>query len=203
MTDPTNGAPAFVVVSPGTAAERRVPVPGRIFIGRQCAGIEPDARILIDDFSISRTHLEIRLDADRNMAFVIDTSTNGTYLNGSRLGRALPTQIKSGEVHPYAVTTTTRIDVLPDLPTVAESGIEGFELSAWHALWAPKDTPEAIRNTLAEALQAALKDPLVIERFASLGTAPVSADLATPAALDARFKSEVDRLTKLIEGSSK
>ena len=97
MADPRRAAPAFVVVSPGTSGERRAPVPGRIFVGRQCAGVDPDAAILIDDFSISRTHLEIRLDADRNMAFVIDTSTNGTYLNGSRLGRALPTPIRSGD----------------------------------------------------------------------------------------------------------
>lgn len=111
------------------------------------------------------------------------------------------TQIKSGEVYPYAVTTSARIGVLPDLPTVAESGVQGFDLSAWHALWAPKDTPDAIRNKLAEALQVALKDPTVVERFASLGTAPVSSEQATPAALDEKFKSEVDRLTTLIESS--
>jgi adenylate cyclase len=97
VADPRREAPAFVVVSPGTSGERRVPVPGRIFVGRQCAGVAPDACIIIDDFSISRTHLEIRLDDDRNMAFLIDTSTNGTYLNGSRVGRALPTQIKAGD----------------------------------------------------------------------------------------------------------
>lgn len=112
------------------------------------------------------------------------------------------TQIKAGQIHPYAVTTSARIEVLPDLPTVAESGIQGFELSAWHAIWAPKDTPEPIRNKLAEALQAALKDPVVVERFASLGTAPVPPELATPAALDQKFKSEVERLTKLIGTSS-
>lgn len=112
------------------------------------------------------------------------------------------TQIKAGEVHPYAVTTSGRIEVLPDLPTVAESGIDGFELSAWHALWAPKGTPEPVRDKLASALQAALKDPKVIERFASLGTAPVDQASATPKALDQKFKSEVDRLTKLIEASA-
>ncbi len=67
------------------------------------------------------------------------------------------TQIKAGEVHPYAVTTKARIGVLPDLPTIEESGLQGFELSAWHALWAPKETPEAIRSKLAEALRAALR----------------------------------------------
>nr|MCF1502136.1 tripartite tricarboxylate transporter substrate binding protein BugD [Allorhizobium sp. Av2]MCF1502140.1 tripartite tricarboxylate transporter substrate binding protein BugD [Allorhizobium sp. Av2] len=64
-------------------------------------------------------------------------------------------------------------------------------------------TPEAIRSKLAEALRAALKDPVVIERFASLGTAPVSEDLATPAALDQKFASEVERLTKLISEGGK
>lgn len=112
-------------------------------------------------------------------------------------------QIKAGEVHAYAVTTKARIDVLPDLPTVTEGGLQNFELSAWHALWAPKNTPEAVRNTLAGALQVALKDPVVVERFASLGTSPVTQDLATPAALDQKFKSEVDRLTKLISETGK
>ncbi|QTG17083.1 tripartite tricarboxylate transporter substrate binding protein BugD (plasmid) [Agrobacterium tumefaciens] len=112
------------------------------------------------------------------------------------------TQIKSKEVHAYAVTTSARIGVLPDLPTVDEGGLKGFELSAWHALWAPKDTPAPIREKLSEALKTALKDPVVIERFASLGTAPVSEDQATPAALDQKFKSEVERLTKVIKESS-
>lgn len=112
-------------------------------------------------------------------------------------------QIKANEVHAYAVTTKARIDVLPDVPTVAEGGIQNFELSAWHALWAPKNTPEPIRNKLAEALRGALKDPVVIERFASLGTSPVSPDLATPAALDQKFKAEVDRLTKLVSETGK
>lgn len=107
-------------------------------------------------------------------------------------------QIKANEIKPFAVTTRERIAVLPDLPTLDESGVKGFEISAWHAIWTPKGTPEAVRNTLAEALQHALKDPLVIERFAALGTVPVPAEMATPAALDKRFASEIERLGKLI-----
>ncbi|MCO5734207.1 tripartite tricarboxylate transporter substrate-binding protein [Rhizobium sp. SSA_523] len=113
------------------------------------------------------------------------------------------TQIKAGEVKPYAVTTSSRISILPDLPTVAESGIAGFELSAWHALWAPKGTPEEVRGKLSEALKIALKDPVVIERMASLGTTPVAESQATPAALDAKFKAEVERLTTLIAAAGK
>ena len=108
------------------------------------------------------------------------------------------TQIKAGEIKPYAVTTRERIAVLPDLPTLTESGLDGFEISAWHALWAPAGTPEDIRLKLSEALQVALTDATLIERFAGLGTAPVPPEMATPAALDERFSSEIDRLGALI-----
>jgi class 3 adenylate cyclase len=90
-------APALLVVAPGSPAERVVPIADRIFVGRQCSGIEPERRVLIEDYSVSRTHLEIRLDVERNQAYVIDTSTNGSYLNGSRLGRALAEVIRPGD----------------------------------------------------------------------------------------------------------
>lgn len=94
---PSVVAPALLVVAPGTAAERVVPIPDRIFVGRQCPGIEPERRVLIEDSAVSRTHLEIRLDLERDQAYVIDTSTNGSYLNGSRLGRALAEIIRPGD----------------------------------------------------------------------------------------------------------
>jgi len=106
--------------------------------------------------------------------------------------------IKAREVKPYAVTTPQRIGVLSDMPTLQESGFAGFEITAWHAIWAPKGTPEDVRKTLAAALQKALTDPVVIERFAALGTVPVTKELATPAALDERFQSEITRWGKLI-----
>jgi tripartite-type tricarboxylate transporter receptor subunit TctC len=62
----------------------------------------------------------------------------------------------------------------------------------------PKDTPEAIKNKLSASLQKALADPKLIERFGALGTVPVAAELATPAALDERFRSEVERWGKLL-----
>lgn len=107
-------------------------------------------------------------------------------------------QIKAGEIKPYAVTTPERIALLPDTPTLAESGLEGFNLSAWHAIWAPAGTPEDVRKRLSGALQKALADQEVIDRLATLGTTPVSADLATPAAMDERFKSEIERWSRLL-----
>ena len=77
--------------------EHRVPIFGQLFLGRECAGVSPASRMVIDDPQISRNHLEIRLDAASGRAFVIDTSTNGTRLNGLRLERAVPVPIKSGD----------------------------------------------------------------------------------------------------------
>jgi tripartite-type tricarboxylate transporter receptor subunit TctC len=111
-------------------------------------------------------------------------------------------QIQAGQIKPYAVTTRERIAILPEVPTLAESGVTGFDLSAWHAIWAPKGTPEPIRQKLSAALQKALTDKKVIERFAALGTAPVPANMATPAALGERFKSESARWGKLLAGAT-
>jgi tripartite-type tricarboxylate transporter receptor subunit TctC len=108
-------------------------------------------------------------------------------------------QIKEGKIKGYAVTTRERLKVLPNLPTLAESGLKDFEVSAWHAMWAPKGVPADAVTKLNTALQTALKDPTVIERMASLGTEPVKLDMATPAALTAQLRSEVPRWGAVIK----
>ena len=63
----------------------------------------------------------------------------------------------------------------PDaFPTAEEAGLAGFQVGVWHALYAPKGTPKEAIDKLVPALQKALKDPVVVERFASLGTKPVA-----------------------------
>jgi tripartite-type tricarboxylate transporter receptor subunit TctC len=110
-------------------------------------------------------------------------------------------QIKEGKIKGFAVTTKTRVSSLPDLPTLDAGGVKGFEVSAWHAMWAPKGLPKEVSDKLVAALQGALRDPKVIERFASLGTEPVAADLATPAALKAHLIAEVPRWGAVIKAS--
>ncbi len=111
------------------------------------------------------------------------------------------TQIKSGKVKGYAVTTPQRLAVLPDLPTLDEAGLKGFVMTVWHGLYAPAGTPEAIVEELSAALQAALKDPRVVERFAELGTTPVAPDQATPAALDRHLAAEIERWKPVIQAA--
>ncbi|WP_235913853.1 tripartite tricarboxylate transporter substrate-binding protein [Teichococcus coralli] len=83
-------------------------------------------------------------------------------------------QIRAGAVKAFAVTTPQRLPSLPDVPTTAEGGLPGMEVTIWHGLYAPKGTPEEIRKRLSRALQVALRDPALIQRFADLGTAPVA-----------------------------
>jgi tripartite-type tricarboxylate transporter receptor subunit TctC len=118
--------------------------------------------------------------------FMCDQTTNTT------------SQIKGGKIKAYGVTTKTRLSAMPDLPTLNESGLPGFEVAVWHGLYAPKGTPKPIVDQLAEALQIALKDPTVKQRFADLGTEPVAESRARPEALRAHLKAEIDRWGPII-----
>ncbi|MCX7892221.1 MAG: tripartite tricarboxylate transporter substrate binding protein BugD [Burkholderiales bacterium] len=119
--------------------------------------------------------------------FMCDQTTNTTG------------QIKGGKVKAYAVTSSTRVPSLPDLPTIAESGIPGFEVVVWHGVYAPKGTPKAVQDKLVAALQDALKDPTVKQRFNDLGTDPVPQSKATPEALAAQLKSEIAKWGPIIQ----
>jgi tripartite-type tricarboxylate transporter receptor subunit TctC len=110
-------------------------------------------------------------------------------------------QIKSGSIKAYGVTSTKRLGSLPNLPTLAEAGLDGFEVSIWHGIWAPKGTPAAVVSKLEAALQTALKDPMVIQRFADLGTEPVPLEQATPAALDSHLKAEIERWKPIVQAA--
>ena len=68
-------------------------------------------------------------------------------------------QIKNGKIKGYAATTPKRLAVLPELPTLDESGLKGFEVSAWHAMWGPKGLPAEATEKLTKALQTALQGP--------------------------------------------
>jgi tripartite-type tricarboxylate transporter receptor subunit TctC len=121
--------------------------------------------------------------------FMCDQTTNTT------------SQIKAGEIKVYGVTTKARVAALADVPTMDEAGLPGFEVSIWHGLYAPKGTPQPVVDKLVAALQAALKDPTVAQRFGELGTEPVAADRATPEALRSHLKAEIDKWAPIIKAA--
>ena len=108
-------------------------------------------------------------------------------------------QIKAGKINAYAVTTAKRISALPDIPTMSEAGMPNFTVSVWHAMYAPKGTPPAIIEKLSKALQEALKDANLKQRFADLGSEPVAQDRATPEALRTHLKAEIDKWGPIIK----
>jgi tripartite-type tricarboxylate transporter receptor subunit TctC len=110
-------------------------------------------------------------------------------------------QIQGGTIKAYAVTSPASLDVLPGVPTVAELGLPGLEVGIWHGVYAPKGTPAEAVEKLTAALQAALADPDVAAKMAELGTAPVAADQATPAALQGKLEAEIARWKPVIEAA--
>jgi len=101
----------------------------------------------------------------------------------------------------YAVTTKSRLNTLPDVPTAEEAGLKGFELNIRHGLWAPKGTPPAIVQKLSAALKIALKEPDVIKRFSDISTTPVAENHATPEAAQNMLVSEIDRWAPIIKAA--
>ncbi len=78
--------------------------------------------------------------------------------------------IKSGKLRALAVTTRQRIATLPDVPTVEEAGVPGYEIGAWYMLMGPASLPPAVRDALAAATNKALQTPEVREKLVALGT---------------------------------
>jgi len=110
-------------------------------------------------------------------------------------------QIKSGNVKVYGVTTATRLASLPDVPTLDEQGVKGFDLVVWNGLYAPRGTPKAALDKLLTALQASVQDPAFKARLAELGAEPVPLSKVTPDSLRTRLKSEIDKWAPIIRKS--
>jgi len=104
--------------------------------------------------------------------------------------------IKSGKLRAIAVTTPKRVGVLPDVPTMAESGFPTFDTSTWYGIWAPAGTPDAVVRKLADYARAGLKDPDLIKQYESLGAQPVG---STPQEFSAYNKSEEKKWAELIK----
>ena len=86
--------------------------------------------------------------------------------------------VQSGRVKAYAVAGTQRLTQLPEVPSLQEAGLSGFEISIFFGMYAPKGTPRPVLDRLTAALQQAVRDPDVKSRLAALATLPVPPDKA-------------------------
>jgi tripartite-type tricarboxylate transporter receptor subunit TctC len=112
----------------------------------------------------------------------------------STYASALP-HVKADRLRAFAVTTLKRTNTLPHVPTVAESGVPGYEYSTWYGLLAPARTPPAILKTLAQSTAKVLNTPEVRERYIAQGMDPVP---TTPAEFSRLIASEMDKWGKVV-----
>jgi tripartite-type tricarboxylate transporter receptor subunit TctC len=112
-------------------------------------------------------------------------------------------QIETGKVKAYAVTTSKRLTTpaLKNLPTLDEAGLKGFNVSIWHALYAPKGTPKAVVDKVNGALRTALKDPDFIKREEALG-AVIITDARVGGAEHKKFvEAEINKWAPIIKAA--
>jgi tripartite-type tricarboxylate transporter receptor subunit TctC len=111
-------------------------------------------------------------------------------------------QFRAGRIKLFAILADTRSAAISEIPTVDESGLPGFYLAPWHAIWVPKGTPSAIIASLNAAVVDTLSDPTVGQRFADLGTNIPPRQQQTPQALAAFHKAEIEKWWPVIKAAN-
>lgn len=106
--------------------------------------------------------------------------------------------IKDGRVKVYGVTSLSRLSALPDVPTLNEQGLKGFEVKVWHGMYAPKGTPAPALEKLNAALRTAMQDPMVKQRLAELSSDIPSMEKISPVGLRSHLDAEITKWAPVI-----
>ncbi|MDO9013471.1 MAG: tripartite tricarboxylate transporter substrate-binding protein [Polynucleobacter sp.] len=101
--------------------------------------------------------------------------------------------VKDNRVKVYGTTTPKRLSALPNVPTLDQEGLKGFEVKVWHGLYTPKNVPQAIQTKLNTALKAALNDPDVKKRLADSNIDVVSMDKVSASGLKTHLDNEINK----------
>ena len=108
-------------------------------------------------------------------------------------------QIKAGKVKAIATTGRTRSEVLPEVPTMAEAGLPGYEATIWLGLMAPRGTPKAVVDRLNEAISKISSQPDVKQLWGRQGAAPL---VMTPEVFDKYARDDITKWSRLIQSAS-
>lgn len=106
--------------------------------------------------------------------------------------------VRSGKLRPIAVTSSTRSPELPDVPTIAEAGVPGYEAMSWFGLWTVAGTPQPVLDKLHTSLAKVLKDPAVVKKIADQGG---SVSIDTPAEFQKFINNEAAKWGKVVKDS--
>ncbi|MGH6637609.1 MAG: tripartite tricarboxylate transporter substrate binding protein BugD [Polaromonas sp.] len=107
--------------------------------------------------------------------------------------------IKEGRVKVFGVTTLTRLSALPNVLTLDEQGLKGFEVKVWHGMYAPKGTPKPVLDKITAALQTAMQDTMVKQRLADLSSEIVPADKMNANGLKTHLEAEIAKWGPVIK----
>jgi len=166
--------------------------PGAINFGSGGVGTTPHmaAELFQLAAGIRMTHVSYRGEAPA----IADVIGGQLPLLVSNVSVSTP-QVKSGALRALAVTSPRRAPSLPDVPTLAEQGVDGADVETWFALIAPKATPREIVQRLNAEVRRALDAPELQRRFGELS---LSINPSTPGELDATMKLEIARWSEVI-----
>lgn len=107
--------------------------------------------------------------------------------------------IKEGRVKVFGVTTLKRLSALPNVPTLDEQGLKGFEVKVWHGMYAPKGTPKPVLDKITAALQTAMQDPMVKQRMTDLSSEIAPMDKINVNGLKNHLEAEIAKWGPVIK----
>lgn len=169
--------------------------PGQLNFGS--AGIGGSTHLSGEQFRLAANIDVLHVPYKGTPEALIDTMAGRIQYFISPIEPALP-YIKGGKLLPLAVTTARRSPVLPDVPTVAEAALPGFEFDGWVGLWAPARTPKAVLNQLSNEVARILALPDIRERLQGEGVVPKS---STPEDFARFTRAEIEKLGKVVKAS--
>lgn len=191
--------PNIIVIHPSLAAknlqeftELAQKQPGKMTYGS--AGLGSGTHLAMEMLMMSKNIKLIHVPYKGTGPAVAALLGNETNAFMSTFASALP-HVKSGRLRAIAVTTKTRAATLPEVPTVEQSGVPGFEYATWYGVLAPMATPKPIISQLNKAIVGVLSTPAMKEKYAKQG---VTAIPTTVEEFSRHFKAETDKWAKVV-----
>jgi tripartite-type tricarboxylate transporter receptor subunit TctC len=169
--------------------------PGRLHYGS--AGMGSGTHLVAEKFRLAAGIEAVHVPYKGGPEATADTITGRISYWFPPVPFALP-QVRGGKLRALALTSATRSAVLPDVPTLAESGLPGFEDRIWYGVWAPAGTPGALVQRLSHDIGRALAAPEVRGGLARSGTDPMP---MTPAEFDRFVRSEMETAARVVRGA--
>jgi len=195
---PLGSQPMLLVVSPasGIASVRDLIAaarakPGALAYGS--AGIGSGAHLNGEKFRIAAAVDVLHVPYKGGAEAIQDTIAQRLGFTFNTVTLALP-HIREGRLRPLGVSSARRSALLPDVPTIAEAGVPGFEFSFWNGLWAPAGTPPQVVERIARDVARAVAQPDVRERFANLGAEAMD---MTPAQFSRFVQNEIEDAARI------